>query len=914
MRYRKKDGVILESVRADREGRKTLPGLPVRFLMVFAGVYGTLFLLVDGLELTVDEPVLMLAIAGITAVLCAAFALRRYLWFSVSLSFLCLSLYLIREWDLVRDGFWHLLNAYVDRYNDYMGAEVPHYATSAEEERALLFFLISVVYFDAMLFVMSFYGVISRYLLLLATIPFFGAGLTVGAVPSAVPFLCYLGSMLFLAAARASADSGSWEIRRTVSAAGLAAVAAGALLLVLFDRLLGEDGYPEEAVRERKLEALAAMEEFPPEDLSMWMEYSAFPELTRALDDMGMLQLFGAGSTGDGGLAGGRLGRVDRVEFEYETALRVTLPDRSGGFYLRGYVGANYTGNRWDGLDREQEEQILALEQEWEERGYPFDTQNQIAEFYRILREHDELRTRYSDALDAVYTTYFTEGIGAVDVISANPYFYYLPYGADSSSLEKTGERLYAAPIARAQEYSFSYYSYSSGRGDFPEVSWYYPSYWGETGVEEMDAWIEAEEDYAALIEELFLQVPEDTQSGLESVIAELEDRVEAMEEVWENGLSYMSEEDSVYQDYMRLREIMITIEAVRGYLERNMTYTLAPGRLPVGEDFVSYFLTESGQGYCSHFASAGVILLRLLGVPARYAEGYLVSGSDIAAARTAGRQDITEYKRYDSNERVTNLEITVLDANAHAWAEVYLRGYGWIPVELTAGYEDAMWGQNPAIEEAQEGEQESTAEEESSGDVTESGTVQEETEQEETAAQSTQETQDEEETQNASEENPEPEEGSEGGLEPGGAFFRGMRLLILVLAAAAAAAVLVLAGRMIRKRIRERIDSDERNEAVLFLYGRVLRMLGAMKMIPKLSEDAPEYGAQIGNQLDAIIRDGTDAERFMEIVIRAGYSGRMITEEERNEAVRFYEELRRGYYAKASPIRRLCSRFLWNL
>ena len=151
MKRKKKDGVLLESVRADRENGMSLPGILIRFFMVFAGVYGALFLLADGLELEIDRPMLTLVIAGMTAVLYAAFALQRYLWFSMSVSFLFLSVYAIREWDLMRDGFWHLLNAYIDRYNEYMRTDVSHYVTSTDEKKALLCLLILLSYFTALL-------------------------------------------------------------------------------------------------------------------------------------------------------------------------------------------------------------------------------------------------------------------------------------------------------------------------------------------------------------------------------------------------------------------------------------------------------------------------------------------------------------------------------------------------------------------------------------------------------------------------------------------------------------------------------------------------------------------------------------------------------------------------------------------
>ena len=59
--------------------------------------------------------------------------------------------------------------------------------------------------------------------------------------------------------------------------------------------------------------------------------------------------------------------------------------------------------------------------------------------------------------------------------------------------------------------------------------------------------------------------------------------------------------------------------------------YTLSPGTTPEGRDFVDYFLFENHKGYCVHFASTAVALLRSQGIPARYAEGYAVTaGEDV--------------------------------------------------------------------------------------------------------------------------------------------------------------------------------------------------------------------------------------------------------------------------------------------
>ena len=85
------------------------------------------------------------------------------------------------------------------------------------------------------------------------------------------------------------------------------------------------------------------------------------------------------------------------------------------------------------------------------------------------------------------------------------------------------------------------------------------------------------------------------------------------------------------------------------------------------GDDFVTHFL-EEGRGFCVHFATAGVMLLRMQGIPARYVNGY------VATLNSSGRG-------------------TVMDSDAHAWVEIYLDGYGWYPVDMTPGYSGGVSG-----------------------------------------------------------------------------------------------------------------------------------------------------------------------------------------------------------------------------
>ncbi len=123
-------------------------------------------------------------------------------------------------------------------------------------------------------------------------------------------------------------------------------------------------------------------------------------------------------------------------------------------------------------------------------------------------------------------------------------------------------------------------------------------------------------------------------------------------------------------------------LEVVKQYIWERADYTLSPGDTPRGKDLVAYFLNENHAGYCAHYASAAVLLCRSIGIPARYCQGYVMSKADYLIAKQAA-----EHK----GEAV----IPIYDHRAHAWAEIFVPGIGWIPYEFT---EDVQSQWNSAI------------------------------------------------------------------------------------------------------------------------------------------------------------------------------------------------------------------------
>ena len=126
-------------------------------------------------------------------------------------------------------------------------------------------------------------------------------------------------------------------------------------------------------------------------------------------------------------------------------------------------------------------------------------------------------------------------------------------------------------------------------------------------------------------------------------------------------------------------------ITRLQEYFQQEYPYTLSPGATPRRKDFVNYFLADKRKGYCAHYASSAVLILRYMGIPARYVEGYAIDAVEIAedARRTDGNAaDFYEGASLLSGSSVVSYDAS--DGNAHAWVEIYDENIGWHPIELT--------------------------------------------------------------------------------------------------------------------------------------------------------------------------------------------------------------------------------------
>ncbi len=103
-------------------------------------------------------------------------------------------------------------------------------------------------------------------------------------------------------------------------------------------------------------------------------------------------------------------------------------------------------------------------------------------------------------------------------------------------------------------------------------------------------------------------------------------------------------------------------VEAINNYLrEGDYTYSLKPGIAPDGNQ-LHYFLFDTKKGYCTYYAFSMTLLLRSLGIPARVAAGFILDEESTALSYYPVRSNM-----------------------AHAWVEVWFKGYGWIEFDPTS-------------------------------------------------------------------------------------------------------------------------------------------------------------------------------------------------------------------------------------
>ena len=141
---------------------------------------------------------------------------------------------------------------------------------------------------------------------------------------------------------------------------------------------------------------------------------------------------------------------------------------------------------------------------------------------------------------------------------------------------------------------------------------------------------------------------------------AELSPRLQARALALPEGLNPRSEILARQWAEAAASEADLVNRALTHFRQEQFFYTLQPPLL--GKDAVDDFLFETRRGFCEHYANAFVVLMRMAGIPARVVTGY--QGGEL--------NPLGDYW-------------IVRQRDAHAWAEVWLAGRGWVRVDPTS-------------------------------------------------------------------------------------------------------------------------------------------------------------------------------------------------------------------------------------
>lgn len=311
------------------------------------------------------------------------------------------------------------------------------------------------------------------------------------------------------------------------------------------------------------------------------------------------------GGFGPGVDVTGELGRNDLFAYTAEDVYRVTVSRKpQGTIYLKGYVGGAYEETEWAAQSDRE------LEDYYREQGMELPES-----FGALVNFSYEVAKELQQGVSPTYI--WIEELGWRGSNSIYPYGALL-----TEEYEVHGD---GCVVRKDREYGFQYYVPAGFGG----------------GIVLPAELAQTEENYRRYVYDHFLEYPVEKLPRLTACL-EAED----------------ISTDSIYA----------CVSDLIRFLDRQADYDLDAENNPSGTDFVEYFLFDSREGYCEHFASAAVLALRYFGIPARYVAGYAASPSDFSSGAKG------TYTAMISRRQ------------AHAWAEVYLDSIGWIPVEMTPG------------------------------------------------------------------------------------------------------------------------------------------------------------------------------------------------------------------------------------
>lgn len=640
-----------------------------RMIIVFLTSISAVFMGMGFIDLKTGGELLLIVYAcAVTVLYCSLLSKNSKVRNMCSVIIILQAVFLAYTMKMVKYGLCLIVNKYCDTigYNDIFTDEID---ISGGSEKIYMFF--------AAMFVLTFviagvsiacYHKTSFILAFILTFPFFEIGAFWGLVPNYLLFsvllvcwICIFSMQMTSWNSVNSRSNASYHLKRRsnnfyvsskpliqYSGNGTAkCIALVSVFVLLFVYFVGGllTKRPEKIDKIRN-------------DVKNYVQNFSLRELPEMVENIYYdLDIFPIKSVG--GTNGGKLGRSGNLSFTGVDALTVTISGYCppGPIYLKGYCGGKYTGNSWDQLDSSAYDDDY-LFKKYEEDCYQNYNSSIIEEYYN----------KNGSAVPV--------SKAEISIKSASKSIFYEPY----SSIHNSG----------GKDYELTKDSYLKSRSDNYSIM-FYPDFMNLDSIKNFDSVISRYSSYSPYsIIEINNTYTSNVKYNVYATFVQknyikfdAESIRQAYNEIARNYLSLPvpDDYDCVNDGFFNVNGFISpgeTADGIQRYFAENYRYSLTPGKTPSGEDFVEYFLNVQKEGYCSYFASAGTLLMRAFGIPARFAEGYVALNDD-----------------FSRSEDMMVSKATLTDKAAHAWCEAFIPSIGWVPVEFTPGFTGSV---NPNI------------------------------------------------------------------------------------------------------------------------------------------------------------------------------------------------------------------------
>ena len=599
-------------------------------LLVFFGVFSAILCTANSLQLTYDRILLMAIMLMASVVFYGLFTVletfRKGKLYGILAITLFFALIGFRFMAAMQKAIVTVVNSFLKEFMNYTGTTISLMSYTDTEGSSVKFctnlLLILVGVYLIAIISAFFYRRRHSKVFLIVTGPFVILPLMVGKVGNFSDLFLYLiMAMTIVGTRHLRTDATDRRMRQKLS---LILLVIGLICGGISYAFIPPAKYDNNLIKLTQVKnSLVALTSWTTEDVFTWLK----------------------ANFNDDAISYGRIGTKKEISYTGETMLKISGDINSQhGLYLKGYVGDHYENNSWTSLASEEEyrEELEKLD----ETGVTIDNW------------HTQLRNELGDNESSGQKDIWKTGELRIRNLAFGYGNYLVPYLPTSAfKCKENGRQTVDEPgIDYAMEYYLSYPAFV--RQDILRHNYRLANemFWESNKLERQQL-----KEFAV---KHFLQVPE------------------SLRQECQKFEQYLQKRDSLLSQYRagKADESQL-IRAVKDYITKDTTYSLAPGKTPAGQDTVTYFLNEGKKGYCTYYATTAAVLLRSVGVPTRYVEGMYITKGQLEKGSEDGK------------------EIEVPDEDAHAWIEVYNENYGFVPVEVTPGQgeDDLVNGQpNP--------------------------------------------------------------------------------------------------------------------------------------------------------------------------------------------------------------------------